>query len=88
VPPPSGQDCEVWPENWNALLLFLACQTQWEISIGMGGAHYMPARSVNVELEYRWLKLERAKTATVIAQYRDIERHAMSICNERANKQS
>ncbi len=52
----------------------------------MGGAHYMPARSVNVELEYKWLNLEKANKAKVIAQYREIERHALSICNERANK--
>jgi hypothetical protein len=29
LPPDADDDCEVWPENWDALLVFLACQTQW-----------------------------------------------------------
>jgi len=25
-------DCLIWPENWDALLMFLACETQWRIT--------------------------------------------------------
>lgn len=25
------RNCEVWPENWPAVCLFLACTTQWRI---------------------------------------------------------
>lgn len=25
-------DCEVWPENWESVTLFLALQTQWTVS--------------------------------------------------------
>lgn len=28
------------PENWQALEIFLACQTQWRIVAGMGGVFY------------------------------------------------
>lgn len=30
-------DYEVWPECWEAVQMFLRCQTQWRIG-GMGGA--------------------------------------------------
>jgi len=40
----SGQQDEhfkVWPENWNALTLFLRCDTQWRFSNGvMTGLDY------------------------------------------------
>lgn len=36
-PPPLPNEYEVWPENWDALQLFLACSTQWRYS-GMTGA--------------------------------------------------
>lgn len=28
---------EVWPENWETLMLFVSLQTQWSVAIGMGG---------------------------------------------------
>ena len=32
---------EVWPENWDAVLLFVRCQTQWRISMnGRAGLDY------------------------------------------------
>lgn len=33
---PVDDDYEVWEEHWDAVLLFLRCQTQWR-SGGMGG---------------------------------------------------
>lgn len=34
------EDCSVYPENWSAVTLFLALQTQWRIVQGMGGPTY------------------------------------------------
>ena len=32
---------EVWPENWEAVRLFIRCQTQWRIGInGLAGLDY------------------------------------------------
>ncbi|MGN2393356.1 DUF1799 domain-containing protein, partial [Pelomicrobium sp. G1] len=31
------ETCEVWPENWPAVELFLGCATQWRVD-GMSGA--------------------------------------------------
>lgn len=33
-------DCEVWPENWKALEIFMMCRTQWRVIAGMGGVSY------------------------------------------------
>lgn len=29
---------EVWPDNWDSLLLFTSLQTQWSLAVGMGGS--------------------------------------------------
>lgn len=28
----TAPDCDVWPEHWNVLELFLLCQDQWRIA--------------------------------------------------------
>ncbi len=79
--------CEVWPEHWDAFCLFQACTGQMEISLGgMGGVHYMPARSVNVQQELRWLGLPKKRHAETVALFRTIEHEALRLSNERANK--
>ena len=75
--------CEVHPGHLDALHLFLACQGQWQLSIGMGGGYWACAQSVNVAQEARWLGLARGKQALVVSQYRVIEREALRILNER-----
>lgn len=38
---PVSEDCEVWPENWPVLELFLRCQTQWRVGVnGLIGLDY------------------------------------------------
>ena len=34
MPEKEEKDFAVWPENWDALELFLRCQTQWRTSVG------------------------------------------------------
>jgi len=31
------QSVEIWPENWQALQVFLGMATQWRVSMGMSG---------------------------------------------------
>jgi hypothetical protein len=79
--------CQVWPEHWQALSLFLACRRQIEITLGgMGGVHHMPARSVNVSEELRWLNLPKKVHASTVALYRDIEQEMLLVLNARANQ--
>ena len=83
---PKEDVCEVHPGHVDALNLFLACQGQWQLSIGMGGAHWACAQSVNVVQEARWQGLHGAKQAVVVGQYRVMEREAVRILNEREAK--
>lgn len=75
--------CEVWPENVDALHLFLACLDQLQLSIGMGGGHWRAASSVSVAQEARWLGLQGKRQAVVAQQYRVMERESVRILNER-----
>ena len=81
--------CEVWPEHWDALRLYLACRSQLELVLGgMGGVVYMAARSVNVQQELRWLGLPQRVHASTVVLYRAIEAEAVNLINERANKKA
>lgn len=33
---PARTAYEVWPENWDAVCAFLACETQWRVAVGQG----------------------------------------------------
>jgi hypothetical protein len=83
------QVCEVWPEHWDALRLYLACRSQLEMALGgMGGVVYMAARSVNVQQELRWLGLPRSVHAITVVLYRAIEVEAVNLINEQANRKA
>lgn len=83
------QVCEVWPEHGDALRLYLACRCQIEMVLGgMGGVVYMPARSVNVQQELRWLGLPQKAHASTVVLYRAIEAEAVNLLNERANNKA
>lgn len=71
------------PNHVPALHLFLACQSQWTLHLGMGGAHWRAAASVNVAQELHWLGIERSQRAALVQQYRHMEQEALSILNQR-----
>jgi hypothetical protein len=84
--PPQPDICEVWPEHWNALLLFLKCQSQRELTLGgMGGVYYAAARSVNVKQELHWLSIPKRDHADTVHKFRTIETEALRILNQQAN---
>lgn len=43
-------DFEVFPENWDAVQVFLACQTQWIVG-GMGSIIGLNYQSVNMAMD-------------------------------------
>ena len=75
--------CDVWPVHVDALNLFLACMTQLQLCIGMGGAIWRVAPSSSVAQEMRWLGIHGRRQAQVVQQYRVIEREAVRLLNER-----
>lgn len=79
----------MWPEHWDAMRLMQACLLQLELHLGaMGGAHYAPARAVNVQQELHWLGLPRKRQAQVAQQYRVIEREALKLLNEQERQRA
>lgn len=84
-----GDVCEVWEENWPALQLFLACQSQWVLHIGgMGGGVTTAAASCNVAQELAWQSVKPRHQKQVVAQYRVMEAEALRILNERVAARS
>ena len=62
-------DCEVWDENWEAVMMFLRMQTQWNVSMnGLVGLNYQALETLirlyhvkePVELFERVQVIERA----------------------------
>ena len=52
----------------------------------MGGVHYQGARAANVQQELQWLGIPKKQHASTVAQYRAIEREALTIYHQRASK--
>ena len=50
------ETCEVWPENWPTLLLFLAVSSQWRYA-GMGQAVGLDYTAVDVTIRYRQMEV-------------------------------
>ena len=76
---------EVWPEQWDALRLFLSAIGQFEVAVGMASIQYRPARSVNLALHMDWLGIRgKRHQAEVWAQYQVMEMTAIQVMNARA----
>jgi hypothetical protein len=52
---------EVWPEQWDAVRLFKACETQWSVLLGMGGAYYQGLDMARVEPVRDWLGIAKSE---------------------------
>lgn len=78
---PASRDVDVWPENWDAVTVFLDCSTQWEAverwGVGMlrTGLRYA---DVDVVLKRRGFEGDE-----VFALVRIMEQEALPILNER-----
>ena len=62
----------VWPDNWPAVVAFLAVQTQWRAAIVGGG--FSPARLFYVGLDYAGVRAGLAAEGIALtpAQWRDL----------------
>lgn len=81
----------VWPENWTAVLAFLAVSSQWRVtSIGGGGGGFapvIPARPLFIGLDYSAAKVGLEAEGFVITpdlwrSLRCIEAEACAAINE------
>ncbi|MCC7413315.1 MAG: DUF1799 domain-containing protein [Gammaproteobacteria bacterium] len=80
---PAPELCHVWPENWDALALFLACATQWRVA--MGGA--IGLDYAGVEAVMRMQRVAIGRRAALLTDVQIIEREALAVFSARASDQ-
>jgi hypothetical protein len=51
----------VWPEHWDAVRLFQACDTQWVVLMGMTKLHFHGLDMTKVDIVRGWLGIERSE---------------------------
>lgn len=71
----------MWPENWEALELFLALQTQWRVTATMAGLYYV---GLDYSAAEALLRVRRAKNRPqLVADLQVIEYAALKGLNRR-----
>lgn len=65
---------QIWPENWNSLHAWLACETQWRVLTGSGGRDYQGLDYTAVDVVMRRLGLEDQ----VFSDLQEMERAALA----------
>jgi len=79
----SGQDsddCEVWQENWESVLLFLAMGTQWNISpVG----HPLGINYGSLESTMKMSAVKKKKRASLFMDVRVMESAALDVFREK-----
>ena len=71
---------DVWPENWDAVDVFMQCDTQWTVLVGFGGVHHegLDYRKV-ASVARDWCGLELSRD--LLGQIRVMENEAKQILN-------
>ncbi|KAA0983313.1 DUF1799 domain-containing protein [Pseudomonas sp. ANT_J28] len=74
----TGQDCEVWPDVWQAFQVFEAMSTQWRTgACGATGLDYTSIRAVA-----GFLGLTRAQATDIFPDLRIMEAEALRVMAE------
>ncbi|WP_414865478.1 DUF1799 domain-containing protein [Pseudomonas sp. IT-P12] len=79
----TGQDFEVWPDNWSAFKVFEAMSTQWRTgACGATGLDYTSIRHVA-----GFLGLTRSEVADIFPDIRVMEAEALGVmADQRGSK--
>lgn len=77
------QECEVWEENWQSLLFFLAIDTQWIVA-PMGGYIGLNYPSIKAVMWIQDIRKKRRKE--IFADLQIIEKTILKTQAERRNK--
>lgn len=82
-----GEDdgCEVWPENWQSVTLFLALSTQWNVS-SAGSA--LGINYVSIESIMRIFSIKKKKRMAMFDDIRLMEIAALGVLREKAERES
>lgn len=73
-----SEDCEVWPENWQSLELFVALGTQWNVS-AMG--HYLGINYPAVDAIMNILAVPKKQKPDLFSDLQIMERAALEYIN-------
>lgn len=78
------RDAEVgiWPENWQALQVFLAMGTQWRVSAGMNGMIWTGLDYIALPIVEARMGVRRAASAELFTRLRIMESSARSELNK------
>lgn len=77
-------DVAVWPENWTAWEVFSAMATQWQVSVGMGGAVYHGLNYAVLPVVENRLEVKKRQRADTFARLRVLEGIARQELNREA----
>lgn len=73
----------MWPENWDAALLFAAVASQWRVAAGLGGVVYLGLDYAAVEAVMRMRRYPGARRAELFEQVRLMEAAALGVRNRK-----
>lgn len=58
-----AQPFEVWAQNWPVVQLFLACQSQWRMAVGLSGMVWLGLDYPGVDVVMRRRRMTRTNSA-------------------------
>ena len=76
---PEEEICWVWEENWNSVLFFFACSTQW--IVGMGGRAGLNYPGVESAMRINGIKQKDRKA--LFADLQTMEFAALEVLNKK-----
>lgn len=79
-------DCQVFPDCWQAVELFLTLQSQWRIAVGAGGAIYQGLDFAAIEPSFRLLNIKKTDRAQLFKDLVLMSDEAASVINQRMSK--
>ncbi|MBY0474219.1 MAG: DUF1799 domain-containing protein [Nitrosomonas sp.] len=75
-------DCDVWEENWESVMLFLAMGTQWTVS---ATGHAIGINYVSLESAMKLANIKKKKRASLFIDVRIMESAALDVYREKQN---
>ena len=79
----NGEHFDVWPENWPAAQLFVACASQWRMVAGMKAVAYAGLDYAGVEAAMRLSGVPRRDRADLFDRIRVMEKAFSRAANAR-----
>lgn len=76
------EDFELWPDHWDAWMVFLRVQSQWKLVVGMGGALWTGLDYQGVDMVLRKVVRDEDRHLVVLDQLQVMEQEALKIRNK------